>query len=91
MQHWGCGSGILFSITSVFLQNIIFIPGILALAVSGMKLYKSIVKDKRKENIKLEITRHTIFCALILLMLEVSAFVEVYVSTSLLQMCAKYM
>lgn len=56
-----------------------------------MKLYKSIVKDKRKENIKLEITRHTIFCVLILLMLELAAFVEVYISTSLLQMCVKYM
>jgi len=56
-----------------------------------MKLYKSIVKDKRKENIKLEITRHTIFCGLILLILEVSAFVEVYVSTNLLQICAQYL
>lgn len=81
----------MFSITSVFLQNIIFIPSILALAVSGMKLHKSIVKDKRKENIKLEITRHTIFCILILLMLELAAFVEVYISISLLQMCIKYL
>lgn len=56
-----------------------------------MKLYKSIVKDKRKENIKLEITRHTIFCVLILLFLEVSAFVEVYISTSLVQMCSNYL
>lgn len=56
-----------------------------------MKLYKSIVKDKRRENIKLEITRHTIFCAFILLMLEVSAFVEVYISTNLLEMCAKFL
>ncbi len=56
-----------------------------------MKLYKSIVKDKRKENIKLEITRHTIFSVLILFILEISAFVEVYVSTNLLQICAKYM
>ncbi len=86
-----CGSGILFTITSVLFQNILFIPCILALAVSGMKLYKSIVKDKRKENIKLEITRHTFFSVLILTILEASALIEVYVSTNLLQMCAKYM
>lgn len=56
-----------------------------------MKLYKSIVKDKRKENIKIEITRHTIFCAFMMLLLEVSAFIEVYASTNLLQICAKYL
>lgn len=87
----GAGSGMIFSLTSILFQNILFIPCILALAVSGIKLYKSIVKDKRKENIKLEITRHTIFCIVILLLLEMSAFLEVYVSTNLLQVCAKYM
>ena len=87
----GTGSGILFTITSLLLQNILFIPCILGLAVSGIKLYKSIVKDKRKETIKLEITRHTIFCVFILLVLELSAFLEVYGSTNLLQICAKYL
>lgn len=87
----GTGSGILFTITSLLLQNILFIPCILGLAVSGIKLYKSIVKDKRKETIKLEITRHTIFCMFILLVLELSAFLEVYGSTNLLQICAKYL
>lgn len=56
-----------------------------------MKLYKSIVKDKRKENIKLEISRHTLFCILILALLEISAFIEVYISTNLLQICAQYL
>lgn len=87
----GSGSGIMFVLTSVLLQNILFIPCILALAVSGIKLYKSIVKDRRKENIKVEIIRHTIFCAFILIFLEISAFIEAYVSTSLLQICARYM
>lgn len=87
----GAGSGTIFSLTSILFQNILFIPCILALAVSGIKLYKSIVKDKRKENIKIEITRHTIFSIFILIMLELSAFLEVYVSTNLLQLCAKYM
>ena len=72
-------------------QNILFIPCILSLAVSGMKLYKSIVKNKRKENIKLEITRHTLFCLLILIILGISALIEVYVSTGLLQICTKFL
>lgn len=91
MATLGTGSGIMFTLTSVLFQNILFIPCILALAVSGIKLYKSIVKDKRKENIKIEITRHTIFCAFVLIILELSAFIEAYISTSLLQICAKYM
>lgn len=73
------------------LQNILFIPCILALAVSGMKLYKSIIKDKRKENIKLEITRHTVFSGIMLIMLEISSFIEVYISTNLLQISIKYL
>lgn len=86
----GTVRGIAFTITSVMFQNILFIPCILALAVSGIKLYKSIVKDKRKENIKLSITRHTIFCVFILIILEISAFIEAYISTTLLQICVKY-
>lgn len=80
----------LFVATSILLQNIIFIPCILALAVSGMKLYKAIMKDKRRETIKLEITRHTIFSCILLLGLEIAALVEVYLSSNLLEICSKY-
>ena len=86
----GAGKGILFSISTVLFQNIIFIPAILALAVSGIKLYKSILKDKRKENIKIEICRHTLFSIIIVAMLAVSSLIEVYVSTNLLLFFIKY-
>ena len=49
---FGIGKGLLFSFTSLLIQNIVFIPCLLALGVSGMKLYKSIVKDKRKNIFK---------------------------------------
>lgn len=87
----GTAKGMAFILSSILFQNIIFIPCILALGVSGMKLYKSIVKDKRRENIKIEMTRHTIFCIFILILLELSAFAEVYISSNLLQLCAKYL
>ena len=45
----GLGKGILFVIISLVLQNIILIPAIIAIAVSGFNLYKSIVKNKNKE------------------------------------------
>lgn len=56
-----------------------------------MKLYQAIMKDKRRETIKLEITRHTIFSCLLLIGLEIAAFIEVYVSSNLLAICAKYL
>jgi len=53
----GTGPGISFSLSALLLQNIIVIPAILALAMSGIRLYKAIMKDRRKENIKIEILR----------------------------------
>ena len=64
---------------------------ILAISVSGFKLYKSIVKDKRKENVKIEIIRHTIFSALMTILLCLSSVVEVFVSNNLLKIIVKYL
>ena len=86
----GTGKGILFSIITLLLQNLITIPAILALAVSGMKLYQSMMKDKRKENIKIEMMRHTIFSLFILLLLMVSSIIEVYGSNGILSLCISY-
>ena len=80
--------GILFSLSSLLLQNIIFIPCIFALAASGVKLYKSIIKDKRKENIKLEILRHTVFSIVIAVFLVTASLIEVYVSSNLIELTA---
>ena len=57
----GLPQGIWLVLILLLLQNILFIPAILALAVSGFKLYKSIIKDRNKENVKIEVVRHTIF------------------------------
>lgn len=86
----GFGKGISFVLVTLLLQNILFIPAILALAVSGVKLYKSIVKDKRKENIKLEILRHTIFSAIMLIVLLIASIIEIFMSTNGLRMVIKY-
>ena len=82
---YGTGSGTIFFLTSMLLQNIVIIPCILSLAVSGLKLYKSIIKDRRRENVKIEIVRHTIFSILVLIMLIIASLIETYISTSLLQ------
>ena len=87
----GTGKGIIFFLTSILIQNIIFIPVLIALAVSGMKLYKSIMKDKRRENIKIEIVRHTLISIILFGFLVISSFTEVYISTNLLTSCIKFM
>lgn len=86
----GLGKGILFVIISLVLQNIILIPAIIAIAVSGFNLYKSIVKDKNKENIKIEVLRHTIFSLIMLLLLCIAAVVEILISTNILKKIIKY-
>ena len=86
----GIQKGILFVLILLLLQNLFIIPAILALAVSGIKLYKSIIKDKRKENIKLEMLRHTIFSLIMLIILILSSMIEIFISTNMLKICIKY-
>ena len=87
----GVGKGTLFFASYMLLQNIILIPSTLALAVSGIKLYKSIVKDKRRENIKIEVIRHTLFSALILALLIFASIIETYISSNLFMLCLDYL
>ena len=86
----GMSKGIPFVLILLLMQNILFIPAILALAVSGFKLYKSIIKDRNKENIKMEVLRHTIFSLIMLTIMVISSFVEIFVSTNILKGTIKY-
>ena len=81
--------GLMFCIVALCIQNILFIPALLSLGVSSIKLYKSIMKDKQKENIKLQIIRHTIFSGIMLIILIVSSFIENTVSLFLLKNMVK--
>jgi len=80
----------LFLLSALLLQIIVFIPCILSLAVSGMRLHNSIMQDKRRENIKLEILRHTLFSLFIIVMLIISSLIEVYLSKNMLLLLIKY-
>ena len=86
----GTGKGIIFILIALILQNIILIPAILAIGVSGFKLYKSIVKDRNRDNIKIEVLRHTIFSGIMLGLLCVSAIIEILISTNILKNFVKY-
>ena len=86
----GLGKGIIFITIALFLQNIIFIPAIIAIGVSGFKLYKSIVKDRNKENIKVEVLRHTIFSIIMMMVLCIASIIEILISTNILKHFIKY-
>ena len=75
--------GIIFAISSMLLQNIIAIPCILALTVSSIKMYRAIMKEHNKENIKSEIYRHTMFSIFMTIGLFISSLVEIFISTNI--------
>ncbi len=76
----GTGKGLMFCVLMLVVQNIIFIPALLTMGVCGIKLYKSIINDRRKENIKIEIVRHTIISALMMGILILSSILECEIS-----------
>lgn len=86
----GIEKGILFIIFTMFLKNVVTIPCILSLSVSGMKLYKSIMQDRKRNNIKLEILRHTLFCLFIFIVLILLSFTETYMTQIIVKYCIKY-
>ena len=81
----GTYKGLLFCLITIFLQNILFIPAILTLGVSSIKLYKSIIKDRRRENIKVGVIRHTIIALLMSIILILSSVFENVVSLGILK------
>ena len=82
----GVGKGIVFSVCTLGLQNLFFIPAIITIGVSSIKLYKSIIADRRKENIKMQIFSHTIISLVMLAVLIFSSFIENEISVSLLKL-----
>jgi len=62
----------------------------MVLAVSGIKLHNSIIKNKKKENIKLEIIKHTVVFFIVLLILICGSLIEVYLSKNALLLFIKY-
>ena len=82
--------GIMFILLTIFLQNIIFIPALMILGVSSIKLYKSIIKDRRKENIKLSILKHSIISVGIMFALIISSIIKIEISYRMIVSLIKY-
>lgn len=85
----GTGKSLLFCFMGLALQNILFIPAVLTMGVSSIKLYKAIINDRRKENIKIEIVRHSIISSLMMIVLATSSVLECEISVVLLSLGMK--
>ena len=81
---------LIFISITILLQNIIFIPAIMILGVSSIKLYKSIVKDRRKENIKLSIIKHSLISVVILIALIIASIIKIEISYRMILNLIKY-
>ena len=86
----GTTNGLTFALSSLLLQNLLIIPVIFALSISGIRLYKAIMQDRRKENIKLKIYQHSIFSLGMVVILILAAIIETYVSGNLIMFMVKY-
>ncbi len=78
----GTKQGIVLSIISLFLQNIIFLSAFFLIAENGIKLYKGIYT--RCINLKEEVIRHTVIMLITIMLSIFSSLVEVYISMNLL-------
>lgn len=79
----GTKKGVILSLSSLLLQNIIYIPVIFLIAESSIKMCKQ--NYKNINNIKREFVRHFIILLICLLLGIGASFVEVYFSTKLLK------
>lgn len=81
---------IIFIFITIFLQNVIFIPVLMILGVSSIKLYKSIIKDRRKETIKVSIMKHSLISLISLFALIIVSVLKVEISYRILVSLIKY-
>lgn len=81
----GVGKGIVMSVIMLGLQSTILIPAIITIGVSSLKLYKSIIANRRKENIKVQVIRHTVIAFVMFFLLIFSSFVENEISLRLIK------
>ena len=78
----GTKKGIIFSLSSLLLQNIILIPTILLLSESGLKFCKESFKNRN--NIKKELLRHFIIFIICIVLSIASSCIEICFSTKIL-------
>lgn len=81
---------IIFVLLGLLFQNIFFVAGTLLVGVSSINICNSILKNKKVNNIKIEILKHTIMCLIALLLIIIGCLIKVKISTNILFLVIKY-
>ena len=87
---FGLGKGIVFSLSLMLLSKLIEIPTIFFLLISAIKMYKTIIQDRSKENIKYAVSKYIICLLIAFTLLTLSALIETYLSSNLFLIIIKY-
>lgn len=82
--------GLLFFATSMLLQNLIFIPSVFFLITQGIKINKELVSNQSK-NLKFTLIGNGIYTIIVMILLVIASFVEVYVSGKFVYGIVKYL
>lgn len=82
--------GLLFFATSMLLQNLIFIPSVFFLITQGIKINKELVSNQSK-NLKFTLIGNSIYTIIVMILLVIASFVEVYVSGKFVYGIVKYL
>lgn len=86
----GFNKSVLFCIIALFLPNLLFIPAILTIAVSSLKIYKSIIYDNKKDIIKKGLISHLIITIIMYIVLSFASVIESNFSISILRLVEPY-
>lgn len=79
----GVKSGIIFICSSMLIHNIINISGMYIVALSGISLYKLLLKN-REESIRFMILKHMVFLIIAIIMCILASLVETFFSNYLI-------
>lgn len=82
--------GLLFFITSMFLQNIISLPAMFYLIVQGIRSYKEMLA-KHNLGLKYILIRNTSYAIVVAILLIIASLIEVYISGGLVCKMIKYL
>lgn len=76
---YNIGESIRYILLTLILHNIVFLPIVFLLAMSGIRLYKEIMK--KNYNLKTVLLRHTVILLICLVFCIIASGVEAYFST----------
>jgi stage II sporulation protein M len=87
LTTFGSYKGNLFLAGSLLPQNLIVIPCMILMVISGFKLSENVLKSKK--SVKAEMLRHTVLCTISFFFMIIAAFIEAYFNTPIIETIIK--